>query len=256
MSGFVYIVLPAYNEEAAIGSLIEDLGNVCRDSNLKYEIVIIDDGSADRTREVIGTYASTLPVRLQSHSVNMNLGATIRDGLQLAATLAEADDIIITMDADGTHPPALIPEMVSKVTNCADVVIASRYRKGAKVVGVPLIRQILSIGAAMMFKIFHPVKGVRDYTCGYRAYRAEVIQTAFATLGKSFVEQAGFQCMAEILLKLSRFKLTFSEVPLILRYDLKGGVSKMKVIRTIFSSLALIIKPNKISEKVDRGRQS
>jgi dolichol-phosphate mannosyltransferase len=146
--------------------------------------------------------------------------------------------------------------MISKVKNGADVVIASRYRKGAKVTGVPLIRQILSIAAALMFKIFHPVKGVRDYTCGYRAYRAEVIQTAFAALGKSFIEQAGFQCMAEILLKLSRFNLTFSEVPLILRYDLKGGVSKMKVMRTIFSSLALIVKPIKFSENPDRSSQS
>lgn len=245
MYDFVYIVLPAYNEEAAIGSLIENLDHVCRNAGLRYEIIVIDDGSSDKTGEIVSSYKAMFPVRLNSHKVNMNLGATIRDGLEMASNLAASNDVIITMDADGTHPASLIPEMVRRIRDDSDVVIASRYIKNAQVIGVPFFRQILSLGAAVLFKVSHPVKGVRDYTCGYRAYRAEVLRNAFAKWGKSFVEQSGFQCMAELLLKLGSFKLNFSEVPLVLRYDLKGGVSKMSVISTILSSLALVVKTKK-----------
>jgi dolichol-phosphate mannosyltransferase len=245
MSDFVYIVLPAYNEEAAIGTLIENLNHVCTNAGLRYEIIVIDDGSSDKTGEVVSSYKAKFPVRLESHKVNMNLGATIRDGLEMASNQAGADDVIITMDADGTHPASLIPEMVRRIRNGFDVGIASRYIKNAEVIGIPFFRQILSFGAAVLFKIAHPVRGVRDYTCGYRAYRAEIVRNAFTKWGKSFVEQAGFQCMAELLLKLGSLKLNFSEVPLVLRYDLKGGVSKMSVTSTIFSSLALIVKTKK-----------
>jgi dolichol-phosphate mannosyltransferase len=90
-------------------------------------------------------------------------------------------------------------------------------------------------------RILFPM-GVRDFTCGFRAYRAPVIRLAFERYGERFVDQAGFQCMLDVLLKLRRFGWVIGEVPMVLRYDRKGGASKMRVWRTARASLALLVR--------------
>ncbi len=159
-----------------------------------------------------------------------------------AAAAAKLRDIIVTMDADDTHTPGLVLRMVRMIGEGHDVVIASRYRSGTRTIGVQLYRRLLSYGGSLLFKLFFPIRGVKDYTCGYRAYRAAVLQEAIQQFGKNFLDQEGFHCMIDILLKLYRMNLVFGEVPMVLRYDLKEGESKMNVRRTIVNTLQLIIK--------------
>ena len=83
---------------------------------------------------------------------------------------------------------------------------------------------------------------MRDYTCGFRAYREGVLRQAVAEYGDRFVSETGFSCMADVLLKLRRYPLIVGEAPLILRYDQKGGVSKMRVARTVWQTLRLIAR--------------
>jgi len=146
------------------------------------------------------------------------------------------------MDADNTHPAGLMVRMVHRIIEGNDLVIASRYRRGARVVGLSRFRKLMSIGARVLFTLVFPIPGVRDYTCGYRAYRAAVLQEAFRRYGDAFIEQRGFQCMADILLRLGRMRVLMTEVPMILRYDLKGGDSKMRVGTTVGQTLKLMIK--------------
>lgn len=238
----VIIVLPAYNEERNIGRLLDRMIDALEEEHLLYEIVVVDDGSSDGTVGVIERYHAHLPVTLYRHDVNQGLGAAIRDGLFLASKAASDDDTVITMDADETHTPGLILRMVRMVREGCDVVIASRYQPGARVVGVSLFRRSLSLGASTLFRIFFPTSGVRDFTCGYRAYRGSVLHQAISTYGEEFVETSGFQCMVDILLKLRKLDVVFGEVPLILRYDLKQGRSKMRILRTIRDSLELLVR--------------
>ena len=238
----VIVVLPAYNEEESLGLLLRRLDQAMREDAIDYEIIVVDDGSTDGTARLVSQYTEYLPVRLERHDVNKGLGATIRDGLKSAVSIATDEDIVVVMDADNTHTPGLIRTMIQGVREGADVVIASRYRPGSCVRGVPFHRKVLSLGARALFQTFFPIRGVRDYTCGYRAYRARVLRDAFQRYGDDFVNQQGFQCMVDILLKLREWDLIFREVPLILRYDLKQGASKMKVVRTIAASMMLIVR--------------
>lgn len=238
----VIVVLPAYNEEKSLGLLLQRLDQSMHEDDLQYEIVVVDDGSTDGTARIAREYAQHVPVRLERHEVNRGLGTTIRDGLKSAVSIATDDDIIVVMDADNTHTPGLIRNMIRVVREGADVVIASRYRPGSYVRGVPFHRKLLSLAARAIFQLSFPIRGVRDYTCGYRAYRASVLRDAFRRYGDDFVNQEGFQCMVDILLKLRKLDLIFREVPLILRYDLKQGASKMKVLKTITGSLSLIVQ--------------
>jgi dolichol-phosphate mannosyltransferase len=146
------------------------------------------------------------------------------------------------MDADATHNPGLILRLMRMIIEGHDVVIASRFQPGARVIGLVWYRKLLSILASIIFRITYPIKGVKDYTCGYRAIRADVLKSAMDEYGDRFFDQDGFQALVDILLKLRKRKLLFGETPLILRYDQKGGMSKMNVGRTIKKTLILIVK--------------
>ncbi len=236
----VLVTLPAFNEEESLPELLERIGESFADSKLPYEIVIVNDGSKDSTAQVIEQFALQMPIHFVNHPVNQGLGITIRDGLREALERAEERDIIVTMDADNTHPPGLIPHMVQLIHEGCDVVIASRFENGGSVTGVPFNRHLLSFGARVLFTMLFPTKGVRDFTSGYRAYRVSVIREAFEKYGDNFVGETGFSCMADILLKLRKQGCVFGEAPLRLRYDLKGGESKMKVFNTIWLTLKLL----------------
>jgi dolichol-phosphate mannosyltransferase len=238
----LWIVLPAFNEAENLGKLIENIFSSLHEFSGNYEVVVVDDGSQDSTKNVAESFLSQVPLTILVHENNLGLGATMRDGFQYVANRCSADDIVVAMDADNTHNPGLIPHMVSCISEGNDVVIASRYQNGSYIRGVSGVRQVLSLAASFLFRVCFPVKGVKDYTCGYRAYRADLIQKAFQTYGKNFINQNGFECMVDILIKLRKLDAIFREVPLILRYDLKEGASKMKVAQTILRSLSLIAK--------------
>lgn len=236
----LFVVLPAYNEAARIAVLLQRVHDTLRGRD--YSVVLVDDGSADGTGDVVRGLMDRMPIDLVVHEVNQGLGATIRDGLVRAADRAARSDIIITLDADDTHRPDTIPSMLQRIDEGCDVVIASRYRPGSRVMGVPAHRRALSGGAAILMRAMFPIRGVRDYTCGYRAYRASAIQDALERYGDGFLDQDGFQCMVDILLKLRGLDLVFGEVPFILRYDAKEGETKMNVGQTVKSTLQLLVR--------------
>lgn len=236
----VWIVLPAYNEERDLPALLQRVDDLAEETALRFEVLVVDDGSTDGTSEVAEIWANKLPLQVRRHPVNQGLGGTLRDGVEWACSLADPSDVIVTLDADNTHTPELILRMVRMVREGHDVVIASRFVQGSRVVGVPLGRRVLTRLAAFLFRVMFPIPGVKDYTCGYRAYRAGLLQDV-TRAEPNFFDQDGFQVMVDILLKLRRDKvLIFGEVPLILRYDLKEGASKMDVGATIRNTLALI----------------
>jgi dolichol-phosphate mannosyltransferase len=238
-----WIVLPAYNEEQDLPLLLSRIEESMAESGLGYKVLIVDDGSTDRTLEIAEEAAQRLPLIVEKHEHNEGLGATIRDGLLRACELADPKDVLVTLDADNSHTPELVLRMVRQIREGHDVVIASRYQRGSHVRGVPFIRRLISYWGGLAFKLLFPIKGVRDYTCGYRAYRAAVLQEVVNSAEKPFFDQDGFQVMVDILLKLRRNRdLIFGEVPLILRYDLKSGISKMDVSATARNTLKLMLR--------------
>ena len=239
----VWIVLPAYNEEAGLPLLLQRIDESLTDEGFNYQVIVVDDGSTDRTSEVAMEAAAEYPVMVERHPRNLGLGSTLRDGVLIACEKASDRDVLITLDADNTHTPGLIARMVRLIREGHHVVIASRYRPGARIRGVPIHRRILSRGASLLMITLFPIKGVRDYTCGYRAYDMGMLQKVVTGSESAFFNQDGFQVMVDILLKLRRDPdVIFGEVPLILRYDHKEGASKMNVGQTTRQTLALLLR--------------
>jgi dolichol-phosphate mannosyltransferase len=244
----LYIVLPAYNEERDIGALLKRIPEAMASLEFDYKVLVVNDGSTDGTVSVVSSFAHKVPLELLDHGKNKGLGQAILTGLRRASALVADDDIIVTMDADNTHDPKLIEDMVERIRAGKDVVIASRYKEGGEEIGVSWLRHVFSWGASFLLRLFFPIKGVKDYTCGYRAYRGAVLHQAWDVYHDRFIEESGFTCMAEILIKLCRLPVQFDEVPLILRYDSKSGRSKMKILLTTSRYLALIARNSLLSK--------
>lgn len=238
----IFVTLPAYNEEKTLGPLCRTLKNVFQEYRINYRILVVNDGSHDDTEEVALGLKKIMPLGLINHKKNMGLNEAIKTGLLQALKEAGPDDIIITMDADNTHTPGLILRMIRMIREGNDVVIASRFLSDSRIRGVSAVRSFISLCGSILFKIFFPIKGVRDYTCGYRAYKVSVLRKAFSYYGNDFINQQGFSVTVDILLKLRNLDIIVTEAPLVLRYDFKYGTSKMKVLRTIKESLVLIAK--------------
>ncbi|MCG8450546.1 MAG: glycosyltransferase [Pirellulales bacterium] len=236
------IVLPAYNEAEALSSFLDEICETLAEMGLEHEILVVDDGSKDDTAKIVLETGLRLPVRLIQHEVNQGLAAAIRTGLVAGAENAAPGDVVITMDADRTQRPEIIRLMLSQINDGCDLVIASRYRPGASVIGVPWHRNLLSFGGRLLFQTLFPTPGVRDYTSGARAYRASLLQEMLNQFAENLVSEEGFSCMVDLLLKARSLRPRFGEVPITLRYDFKPGDSKMKVASNIWETLRLAVQ--------------
>jgi dolichol-phosphate mannosyltransferase len=238
----VLIGLPAYNEEIALPRLLARIAPLAKASAAPMTVVLYNDGSSDATVPIAREWQSRLSLVILDGVVNKGLGAGLRALVEYAVAQADDDDVLVVMDCDDTHDPAQIGDMLDKLAAGADVAIGSRYVRGATVRGVPAFRRLTALGAAGLFKSVHPVRGVWDYTCGYRAYRVAVLKQAAAKYGDALIAERGFACMVELLLKLNALGVRFAEIPLQLRYDLKPTATKMGVGSNMRRLLLLLVR--------------
>jgi dolichol-phosphate mannosyltransferase len=240
----IIAALPAYNEAEALPRLLRRMAETLPQLPEPLRVVVVDDGSQDGTAEAAESCASAeLRVEVVRHERNRGLHGALDTGFRASLERAQPEDWILTMDADDTHPPDLIAVMLAKAkATGATVVIASRFQPGAEWFGLSWDRVLFSKTVSWMFRIAWPMRNVRDYTCGYRLYRAGLLMTAYRKWGDDFVNEPSFACMPDVLWKVSRLSPVFAEVPLSLHYDRKPGASKMNVGRTIRRTLTLILK--------------
>jgi dolichol-phosphate mannosyltransferase len=228
----VWLVLPAYNEAENLPPLLDRV-RAAWSGRFPYRVLVVDDGSRDETASAAEAAAHHLPVELIRHDHNRGLAAAIRTGIREACRRAADNDVIVTMDADNSHPPELVSMMLTSLEAGCDLVIASRFVRGGREEGVPWRRRMLSRAAGLVFRCLCPIPGVRDYTTGFRAYRAALLKNLWNIHGDRLIEAAAFSVMTELLLKARRLRPRIAEVPLVLRYDLKEGASKMRLGKTI-----------------------
>jgi dolichol-phosphate mannosyltransferase len=240
----IYVLLPAYNEEHALVPLAEKIDRVMKQIATPYRILVVNDGSADRTAEIVEDLKRNYAIDLITHKYNRGLGETIRDGLEYIAEVAASGDIVVRMDCDDTHDPAYIPSMVEKIKEGYEVVITSRYAPGGGQVGVDWYRRTISRIANLLMKTCFPLPGIWEYTCGFRAYRASLIQDAIEIFGNRFLDLKGmgFTGTVEKVIKCKMMGARMVEVPFVLRYDRKMSSSKVVTSLTTLGYLVLIAK--------------
>jgi dolichol-phosphate mannosyltransferase len=239
----IYVILPAYNEEDALGPLVRKIGDVMQELGAAYRVVVVDDGSSDATAAIAAGLALEYPIDLITHRMNRGLGETERDAFEHVAEAGSDQDIVVRMDCDDTHDPRYIPAMIDQLAN-HEVVITSRYQPGGGQVGVNWYRRTISRCANLLMKVVFPIRGVMEYTCGYRAYRVALIKDAIDIFGNRFIDLKGlgFTGTVETIIKCRMLGARIVEVPFVLRYDRKPGPSKVVTSITTLGYLVLIAK--------------
>lgn len=245
----VFIGLPAYNEERALPVVLDKIYYVKESIGNPLEVIVINDGSTDATRKILEEYSSQYDyIHYMNHAANQGLGAAINTLFQTVIKYAEDEDFLVTMDADNTHNPLHIIDMIKKMNEeKLDLLIASRFVEGGKEIGVPILRKLYSRGAKYFFKLFFNIKNINDYSSGFRVYRIGYLRQSMAIYQNKLITTNGFDCMAEILARFSKIGIKAAEYPLRLEYHLKDSQSKMNVAETIrgyFDLLRRVRKPS------------
>ena len=235
----LYILLPAYNEEKNIFKILEKIKKIKKKIS-PFKIILIDDCSKDNTKKLIKKKYNFALI-YKRHKKNKGLSLTLETGFKLISNKAKKNDIVVTLDSDNTHPVEKIVEMTQKISDSCDVVIASRFQKGSKVRGVSFFRNLMSLGAKLLFKIFYSYKNLNDYTCNFRAYKFYLIKNLLKD--NNFFKNEDFNIAAKIIIFLiTKYNfIRIKEIPFDLGYDLKIGKSKMNITKTILLTFKLIL---------------
>jgi len=200
------VILPTYNERKNLPIIVWLLNDIFTKNKLDFEIVIVDDSSPDNTAEVAKQLQKAYPGRiiLKQRAGKLGLGTAYVHGLQFAS-----GNFVIIMDADFSHHPKFIPEMIRmQATKDYDIVTGTRYAGNGGVYGWDLKRKLVSKGANIFADTFlRP--GVSDLTGSFRLYKKDVLQEVITK-----VQSKGYVFQMELMVLAKSMGYSVAEVPI------------------------------------------
>lgn len=235
----IFFVVPAYNEVDNVPQLFADLLPCAR--RLGARIVVVDDGSTDGTRDAVERSRDGYPVTLVRHDENLGLGRTIDTGIRVALADAGENDAVVTIEADNTCDLADLPKLLARFEDGYDVVAASVYAPGGKLLGVGWFRLLLSRALSAGFRIAARLPEVHTFSGVYRVYRSSQLRRAVETYGYLLVREPGYAASVELLLKLRGAGASITEVPTVNDWSRRKGSSKMRIRPTLLAYFRLVI---------------
>jgi dolichol-phosphate mannosyltransferase len=211
----VVVVMPTYEERQNLETIVGRLRAAVPDADL----LVVDDNSPDGTGDLADKLAEADPhIQVMHRTEKAGLGMAYIAGFRWA--LDRGYGVICEMDADGSHQPELLPQLLAALDG-ADAVIGSRWVPGGKVLNWPKSRLFLSRGANIYTRLVLGLK-VKDATGGYRAYRASTLRT----ISLDTVESAGYCFQIDLTLRVIQAGLRLVEVPITF-VERERGASKM-----------------------------
>jgi glycosyltransferase involved in cell wall biosynthesis len=228
-SAAVSVIIPAYNEEDAVDSQVNEVRDVLTSSGIGHEIIVIDDGSDDRTAEK----ALQAGARVLRHLNNQGYGSALMTGI-----LAATHDTIMIIDADKTYPVDQIPALLSQLEN-ADMVVGARV---GRLKHLSLVRRL---GKLLLGWLANRVAGQRipDLNSGLRVFRREYVLQYFHILPKRF----SFTTTITLAMLADNYRILYHPI----KYHQRVGKSKitpfnfMEFITLVFR-IAILFQPLKV----------
>lgn len=219
----VSIVMPAYNEEANIEKTVRSCAAALGSTGLSGEIVVVNDGSRDRTLELLkGLELEILNLKVVNHTRNLGYGAALK-----TAVSESKGEYVVTIDSDGQFDIGELPLFFQPGLNGTGVVTGYRKKKNDTLFRVVANRGLNSL-ISMLFRV-----RFNDINCAYRLYRGEHLRSIN-------IESRGYQAPSEIMIKLSRLGCSAKEVG-VSHLPREGGQSALRPLRTIAQMTAFLI---------------
>lgn len=213
------LIIPAFNEQAALGPLLQEIKALPPPEGVDVEAVVVDDGSSDRTQDV----ARANGARVLRLCRNLGIGGAVQAGIQLAHR--EKYDAAVQMDGDGQHPPAELAHLLAAAKNGEDLVVGTRYREGTAGFRSTALRRL---GSSWLRGILRLVtrKRFTDPTSGFRLYGPRALELFSDTYPYDFPEP-------ESLAVARAAGLTVTEVSVTMR-ERQGGTSSISGYTSIY----------------------
>ena len=224
------VIVPTYNERENIRPLVEQLLSL----PLEVHVVVVDDNSPDRTGEIADELAArNSHVRVLHRSGKLGLGTAYIAGFKTALSMGA--DRILTMDADFSHNPRYIPDLINRSRD-ADLVIGSRYVHGGGTRYCTLPRKVLSWGSNAFAKMVLWLPAM-DCTAGFRCYRREVLES----IDLDTIFSDGYSFLIEMLYRVQRQGWRVAEVPIIFENRRRGAskISRQEIIKAMYTVIRL-----------------
>jgi dolichol-phosphate mannosyltransferase len=224
------VVLPTYNERENIVTLLRAV----REAVPEADLLVVDDNSPDGTATLVEETAAELgQIKLLRRAGKQGLGSAYRQGFSVA--LDEGYDVVVSMDVDFSHDPAVVPELLRLIDAGADAVIGSRYVPGGATVDWPLHRRLLSRWGNRYTSFVLRLQ-VGDCTSGFRAYRADALRA----IDPASTTAEGYAFLTELVRRLVRQGARVMETPIVFS-DRRYGESKMSG-RIVAESMLLVTR--------------
>jgi dolichol-phosphate mannosyltransferase len=235
----IYFVIPLYNERDNIANLKKELLHVLPEE--KKFFVFSDDGSKDDTAAVIKNEFRDLNFIVLGNGINRGPGAAFNAGFEwVLKNSHNNDDCVVTIEADCTSDPAILPQMLSLVRMGYDLVLASVYAQSGGFEKTTWIRRFISAIANITMRFAFNVR-VLTLSSFYRVYTIDLLKKLKAA-HQPIIREPGFICMLEILIKSIRMNAKIIEVPTTLRSSKRIGKSKMKLVSTSLQYIRFLFK--------------
>lgn len=228
MPGGVLVIIPTYNESESLPGVIARVRTCVPDA----DILVADDNSPDGTGRIADAIAMLDPhVQVLHRPGKEGLGKAYLAGFGWG--LERGYDVLVEMDADGSHRPEELPRLLAEIEH-ADVVLGSRWVPGGSVVNWPASRRILSRGGSLYTRLALGIP-TRDATGGYRAYRA----SALRALDLATVDSNGYCFQIDLLWRALQRGMVVREVPITF-VEREAGTSKMsgRIVREALVNVA------------------
>jgi dolichol-phosphate mannosyltransferase len=206
VEGGFCVVIPMFNEERGAEKCVRSVSTAVAQIPERNMLFVVNDGSSDRTGEILNRLATEIPNVKVVHQNNSGYGGALRTGVREAA--ADGYDYVLFMDSDLTNDPADIRKFVARMREGFDVIKASRYTKGGRMLGVPWKRRAISRAGNVVAKVLFGI-GVRDCTNGFRAVRTSI-------LTRMDLRENGFSIIMEELYQCKFLAHSYCEVPVLL----------------------------------------
>lgn len=224
-----FVIVPTYNEADNLPNLLRDILAL----PVTVTVINVDDGSPDGTGDIAETWAAQHPGRIVPvhRSGKLGLGTAYIAGFRRAFELGA--DRVISMDADFSHNPRYIPDMIAKMDSTkADLVIGSRYVPGGAMLYCPWYRKVLSSSANLVARSVLGLKA-HDTTAGFRLYRREVLES----IDLASIFSSGYSFLIEMLYLVERKGWQVAEVPIVYEDRTAGQtkISRNEIFRALYT---------------------